>query len=226
MQTRTAFFFLALAACSSDNATAVDAGTDAASAPDSAVAQGDSGGGPVDSGHPGVDAGADSAVPAEAGADVSTAFVLTSTALAEGATFAAENTCDGADTSPPFHWSGAPAAAQSFAIVLTDKTISLVHWAIYDIGAQFADTPAAIEAKYQPAAPAGSKQAPSIKNAPVYAGPCPPNGQPAHTYEFALYAVDVAQLPGTSAATTKEQIVTLLGTHGVAVAKLTGKYGR
>src|SRR5262249_53102340 len=143
------------------------------------------------------------------------AFALTSTALAEGASFAAANSCDGANTSPPFHWTGAPGAAQSFAIVLTDKTNSLVHWAIYDIPAAITDAPAAIENNYQPAAPAGAHQAQSIAKAPVYSGPCPPAGQGAHTYEFALYAVDVATLPGTDKNTTKEQIVTLLGTHGV-----------
>lgn len=228
MKTRTAFLLLSIAACSSDSASPADAGAGAdATGTDSAVGQFDSGGPPLtDSGQPPADAGSDTTPPADGGGDVSTAFVLTSTALAEGATFAAENTCDGANTSPPFHWAGAPGAAQSFAIVLTDKTNGLVHWTIYDIAATFSDTPAAIEGKYQPAAPAGAHQAPSIRNAPIYAGPCPPAGGGAHTYEFALYAVDVAQLPGTSATTTKDQIVTLLGTHGVAVAKLTGKYSR
>jgi Raf kinase inhibitor-like YbhB/YbcL family protein len=227
MQTRTTLLLLALAACSSDSASTAttDGGGADTSSADSAAGPGDSGG-PTDSGQPPADGGADSPAPPDAGGDAAGPFALTSAALAEGATFAAANTCDGADTSPPFQWTGAPASAKSFAIVLTDKTNSLVHWTIYDIGAQATGAPAAIEGKYMPADPAGSKQAPSIKNAPVYAGPCPPQGVAAHTYEFALYAADVAQLPGTSATTTKEQIVTLLATHGVAVAKLTGKYGR
>ena len=43
-------------------------------------------------------------------------FKLTSTALAEGASFAADNTCTGTNVSPPFAWGPGPAATLSYAI--------------------------------------------------------------------------------------------------------------
>ncbi len=215
-----------LAGCSSSSGSSVEPGSDGGGTANDG-ATGDGGGPGPDGGVNPSDGGADTAVPpSDAGSDASGAFALTSAALAEGATLGAANTCDGANTSPPFHWAGAPAGAQSFAIVLTDKTNGLVHWAIYDIGAATSDVAAAIASAYQPAAPAGAKQAKSISGSPAYAGPCPPKGGGAHTYEFALYAADVAQLPGTTANTTKEAIVALLGTHKTGSANLTGKYSR
>ena len=161
----------------------------------------------------------------DAGADVvAQPFTLTSTALAEGATFAVDNTCTGTDSSPPFAWTPGPSGTMSYAIVLTDTTNKLVHWAIYDIPlqVQVEQIPAGIERVYEPKTPLGSKQAKSYMAARQgYAGPCPPTE---HVYELALYAVDVAKLPNTTIGTTKEQIVTLLATHKLGVAKLTGKY--
>ena len=237
---KTATFFasltialgLAMARCSSSSDGGSASGGDSGAGSDTGGGGGGGGGGD-DGGTTSSDSGGGgggddgSTLPPDGGGDSGAGgFALTSTELAEGATFGVDNTCDGANTSPPFAWTGAPSGAKSFAIVLTDKTNSLVHWTIYDIGAQTTSTPADIEAKYQPADPAGSKQAKSIKNAPVYAGPCPPKGTPAHSYEFSLYAVDVDTLPATNANTTKEQIVTLLGAHKVAVTTLNGKYGR
>jgi Raf kinase inhibitor-like YbhB/YbcL family protein len=218
-----------LAACSgSSSGSGVDTATDGGGGGADAAGQGqgnDAGGAGDDGGGVTTDAGtADTAPPP--GSDAAAAFALTSTALAEGATFGAANTCDGANTSPPFHWVGAPAGAQSFALVLTDKTNGLVHWAIYDIPPSIVDVAAAIPSAYQPAFPAGAKQARSISGSPVYAGPCPPKGGGAHTYDFALYAVDVAALPGTTANTTKDAIVALLATHGKGTAHLTGTYAR
>lgn len=218
------------AACSSSSGGGlVDTGADGGGSGSDAASIDDSGHPLTDGGGTATDGGADTAPPPSdgGGGDApSGTFALTSTALAEGATFPTVSTCDGANTSPPLHVAGAPAGAQSFALVLTDKTNGLVHWAIYDIPPSVSDVAAAIANAYQPAFPAGAKQAKSIGGTPVYAGPCPPKGGGAHTYDFALYAVDVAALPGTTANTTKDAIVTLLGTHKTAVANLTGTYTR
>ena len=45
-----------------------------------------------------------------------------------------------------------------------------------------------------------------------------------HTYEFALYAIDTATLPGATIATTRAQAVTLIQLHDLATANLTGTY--
>ena len=50
-------------------------------------------------------------------------------------------TCEGADTSPPLAWSGAPPTAKSLALIVDDpdapdpsapKT-TWVHWVVYDV---------------------------------------------------------------------------------------------
>ncbi|HEY5920920.1 MAG TPA: hypothetical protein VIV11_04580, partial [Kofleriaceae bacterium] len=59
-----------------------------------------------------------------------------------------------------------------------------------------------------------------------YLGPCPPAPDPAHMYEFAVYGLDVATLPGATMATTRAQAVPLITQHMTARALLTGTYER
>lgn len=131
-------------------------------------------------------------------------FKLTSAAFAEGGTFPAVNTCTGADTSPALAWTGAPAGAKSFALVLVDTTIGLNHWAIYDIPATATSLPADVENAAAPANVPGAHQLtsgatnPAKMNPVGFAGPCPPANKGAHTYQFALYPLPDATLPGVA----------------------------
>ncbi len=173
---------------------------------------------------PGIDGGdLDGALTQDGGAEgaAPAAFVLTSPVLAEGATFAKDNTCDGADVSPELAWTAGPAGTKSYALVLTDKSNALIHAAAYDIPAASQGLPANVEKKYDPASPAGMKQAQSFRNVFGYAGPCPGTE---HTYELALYALDVDALPGATMASTRAQVEALAKTHQLAVTRLTGKY--
>jgi hypothetical protein len=134
----------------------------------------------------------------------------------------AQNTCNGANTSPELAWTGAPAAAKSWAIVLTDKSNNLVHWVIYDVPGTSAGLPANVEKAYQPANVQGAKQTTSYQPATRgYLGPCPPTE---HTYQFALYALDVATLPNVTMSSTRTDAETEIKKHVVATATLTGKY--
>ena len=82
-------------------------------------------------GSPGAtDAAMDSLLRPDGLFDGPSALALTSPVLADGATFAAANTCDDADTSPELAWTGDATGAQAFAITMTDTSIDLVHWAI------------------------------------------------------------------------------------------------
>ena len=117
--------------------------------------------------------------------------------------------------------------AQSFAVVLTDKSNNLVHWVIYDIPASAAGLPASVEKVYAPTNVAGAHQTASYQaSTRGYLGPCPPMNGGAHTYEFAVFGLDVAALPGASMTTTRPQAVTLIDQHKTATAKLTGMYMR
>jgi Raf kinase inhibitor-like YbhB/YbcL family protein len=153
-------------------------------------------------------------------------FALTSTAFAESGTIPTVSTCKGANTSPPLAWAGAPSGAQSFAVVLTDLSLTpaLQHWVIYDIAASATGLPANVENVYQPGNVTGAHQTGSVNASVVgYYGPCPPKG-PAHSYQFQVYALDVAALPGTSAQTTRADAVTAITMHKLASATVTGSF--
>ena len=53
-----------------------------------------------------------------------------------------------------------------------------------------------------------------------YFGPCP--GGSAHKYEFTLFAVDVATLPGVSQSSNVAAVETVLNAHKLATVKLAG----
>jgi Raf kinase inhibitor-like YbhB/YbcL family protein len=185
-----------LAACGDDGGSVADAGTDAAT-----------------------DAPIDAALDAPTGP-----LTLTSTVLAEGATFPADYTCNGVNESPPLAWINTPPGTQSLAVVMTDTTINLIHWVIYDIPAPRAGLPEDVDKTYAPEDVPGAHQAKSF-NAQVtgYLGPCPPQR---HDYRFTLYALDVAVLPGTSETTTRTVLQALLNDHDVATATLAGSYAQ
>jgi Raf kinase inhibitor-like YbhB/YbcL family protein len=142
-------------------------------------------------------------------------FTLTSSAYTEGMTIPAVHTCAGANTSPPLAWTPGPAGTKSYTLIFTDKTNMLVHWALWDIPVATTSLPAALAAGM----PAGSHGASIGNNGGAYAGPCP-SGQ-LHTYQFDLYAVDVATLP-INANSQQPAVVTSVMGHKLAVASLSG----
>jgi Raf kinase inhibitor-like YbhB/YbcL family protein len=153
-------------------------------------------------------------------------FTLTSPAFAAGGAIPAANTCSGANTSPQLTWSGAPSGTLSYAVVLTDLSLSpdLVHWVIYDIPSTETGLPASVENVYAPANVPGAHQTVSVHAPTVgYYGPCPPQ-PPAHSYELAVYALFIAVLPGATMQTASADAVSSITAHQLAHATLTGTY--
>lgn len=149
-------------------------------------------------------------------------FQLTSPAFANNGAIPAANTCKGANTSPQLAWANAPAAAESFAIVLTDKSNNLVHAAIFDIPGTATGVPAAVDKAYAPTAVAGAHQPLAFDNTTHgYMGPCPPS---THDYQFVLYALDVGVLPGVTMTTKVAATVPTIMQHAVANAQLNGTF--
>ena len=148
-------------------------------------------------------------------------FALTSSALAEGATFPVDNTCTGTNLSPPFAWGAGPAGTMSYALVLNDTTIDFFHAVVYDIPASVTALPANMQKVYAPTSPAGTHQTKNYKGTFGYAGPCPSTE---HVYEFLLYALDVAALPGVTQDVALADAVTAIKAHSLGTTKLTGKY--
>jgi Raf kinase inhibitor-like YbhB/YbcL family protein len=154
--------------------------------------------------------------------DASGAFVLTSSAYAEGGVIPTANSCKGVNDSPPLAWSGAPAATKSFALTFIDKSNSLVHSAMFDVPASTTALAAALPKVANPPTPAGMKQVKAYDNTTFgYLGPCPPNQ---HTYTWTVYALDVAALPNVTTNSTRAQVVTELGKHTLATATLTATF--
>ncbi|MEQ1946259.1 MAG: YbhB/YbcL family Raf kinase inhibitor-like protein [Bryobacteraceae bacterium] len=118
-------------------------------------------------------------------------------ALTDGAAAPVKFTCTNAPAgvSPAIEWKNAPAATQSFAVLLHDpeprpgKSIyDVTHWFIWNIPATATGLPEGVPAGSD--LPDGSHQLkrgnPAVAG---YYGPCAPPG-PDHHYTFELYALD------------------------------------
>lgn len=134
--------------------------------------------------------------------------------------FPTANTCTGGSISPALAWTPGPAATKSYAIVLTDKGNNLRHWALWDMPPDTMSLPANLAKTRMLTMPAGAKQV-SI-NMGGYAGPCPPAGV-THTYEFALYAIDVATLPNVTTNSMPMAVETVVLAHQIGKTTLTGQ---
>ncbi|GGK03641.1 hypothetical protein GCM10010123_36970 [Pilimelia anulata] len=159
------------------------------------------------------------------------AFALTSAAFAEGGTIPAVHECTSAgpdprrrNESPPLAWSGAPAGAAAYAVVMRDlDNRDLLHWVLYDIPADAAALPQNVEHAYEPAVPRGARQAYYRGSATLfgYQGPCSPNA--VNTYEFVVHAVDRAALPGLSRDSSIRDVAAAVTRASLGTARLTGE---
>jgi hypothetical protein len=126
-------------------------------------------------------------------------FAFSSPAL--GATIPRRYTCDGAGTSPPLRWSGAPRAAE-LVLVVQDPDApggTFVHWTAFAIVARpLGDIPAGARLR------SGENSAGRTGWTP----PCPPKGDKPHRYQFSLYALrrPSGLKPGASAAQVREKL--------------------
>ncbi len=89
----------------------------------------------------------------------------------------------GSNTIPLVTVSNVPAGTQSFALIMDDvsTTPATTHWLVWNI-------PAALNADGTlnvAGGTSGNNYIPAIG----YAGPCPPEGDPAHNYQFRVFAV-------------------------------------
>jgi Raf kinase inhibitor-like YbhB/YbcL family protein len=149
-------------------------------------------------------------------------FSLTSTAFAAGQPIPKRYTCDGENVSPPLAWSGAPAAAKSFVLIVDDPDApggTFTHWLVFNLPPTAKSLPEGLK----PAAlPAGAAEGVNGFGKADYGGPCPPKGR--HRYVHQLYALDT-RLSGLTRPTRKELDAALQG-HVLARATLMGTYQR
>jgi len=215
---------LVLASCGEDSAAIPGPGDGSSSGTSGSV---DDGGGTT----PTNDGGSSSGDPADSGGgdfgdEDAGPFTLTSTAYTEGGMIPQKHVCatdSGQNASPPLAWSGAPAGAQSYAIVMRDLDFQngFIHWVIWDIPGNLTSLPENIEHVYEPPVPAGAKQARFNQQIRGYQGPCSPGS--VNTYEITLYAIPTATLQGLDQNTTKQQAAQAIVDAAIASAKLSGE---
>ena len=155
---------------------------------------------------------------AAAAADVSDAasvFTLTSSGfltLDGGGVVFPASASSPQNQSPPFSWSGAPAQTLSFALTFVDLDIDATKWVIWDIPSTASNLPPNVDQTTHPASVPGATQLGSLGHV-GYAGPGVPTY---HRYEFQLWALDVATLPGTVGQSTDQLRKMVLPPHAIA----------
>lgn len=110
---------------------------------------------------------------------------VSSSAFAAGATIPRPYTCDGADISPPLHWSGVPPQSRELRLLMRDPDApggNFIHWSVSGIAA----TTSGLAAGERPA---GAVEGRNSFGTLGYRGPCPPSGEKAHHYVITVTAV-------------------------------------
>jgi Raf kinase inhibitor-like YbhB/YbcL family protein len=152
------------------------------------------------------------------------ALQITSPDFSAGETVPKKTTCDGPDVSPRLSWSNAPAATQTFALIMDDPDApagTWVHWVLYDVPADATGLPERVPRQEQLAS--GARQGQNDFGKIGYSGPCPPTGNP-HRYFFKLYALDTKL--NLKSGATKADLERAMKPHILAQADVIGRYGR
>jgi Raf kinase inhibitor-like YbhB/YbcL family protein len=145
---------------------------------------------------------------------------LSSPAFAAGAAIPKRHGCGGENLSPPLAWSGPPAGARSFALVVDDPDAqNFTHWVLFNVPGDVASLPEGLRPGQLPA---GAAEGGNDFGGIGWGGPCPPAGE--HHYSFRLYALDVPALALVSP--TKQQLEAAMDGHALAEAQLVGTYRR
>jgi Raf kinase inhibitor-like YbhB/YbcL family protein len=149
-----------------------------------------------------------------------TSIVLTSPAFADGEPIPERFTCEGEDVSPPLEWSGVPEGTVSLALIMDDPDAprgTFTHWVIFGLDAGLTGLEESADLE-------GAEQGATSFGEVGYGGPCPPPGDPPHTYVFDLHALSAhVDLPEGAAI---EQVRAAIAEASLGAGRLTGTYGR
>lgn len=135
---------------------------------------------------------------------LATEFVVSSPDIKPGSTIRNEQVlngfgCQGQNISPALHWTGAPTGTKSFAITVYDPDAPTGsgwwHWVVFNLPANSTGVEKNAGDLQRALLPTGSIQSRTDFGKPGYGGPCPPTGDKAHRYEFAVHALKVDKLP-------------------------------
>ncbi len=140
---------------------------------------------------------------------------MSSSAWSNGQAIPKQFTCDGANSSPPLAFSGAPAGTIEFLLVVTDRDVAgQTQWIVANIAVKTTAFP-------EGALPPSAVELTNSSGGARWWGPCPTSGQ--NTYQFSLYALDK---PSTLSKATDRAAVDTVMRRATAVATFDGTYKR
>ena len=150
---------------------------------------------------------------------------LTSTAFQAGTTIPKQYTGDGADQSPPLHWSEPPSGTKSIALICDDPDAprgTWVHWVLFNLPPQARELEEGVPTTAT--LPTGRSRARTTSATSATAVPPRPRAK-SHRYFFKLYALDVMRGPDRPEL-TKAQLGDAMKGHILAEGQLMGTYKR
>jgi Raf kinase inhibitor-like YbhB/YbcL family protein len=125
-------------------------------------------------------------------ADIPATITVTSPGFSEGATLPERFTCDGTNISPALRWEALPPGTAEVALVVDDPdddSGTYVQWIVVAI-------PSATPGLAEDAVPEGARETQQSDDRDRWRGPCPDEGDGAHTFRFSIYALGEA-VPGS-----------------------------
>jgi Raf kinase inhibitor-like YbhB/YbcL family protein len=138
---------------------------------------------------------------------------------------AAHSMAGGQNISPDLTWGAAPSGTASFAVTCYDPdaptTVGFTHWVLFNVAATTNGLEPGAGASGKN--PGGSVLGFTDWGTSEYGGMAPPPGDPAHRYEFTVYALDTTLDSGPT--TTYALLNFMMRGHILARGKLTGLFG-
>jgi Raf kinase inhibitor-like YbhB/YbcL family protein len=147
-----------------------------------------------------------------------TVFAVTTDAWTPGGELPVRQTCDGDDVSPPLVLSLIPPGTVELAIVVSDQDADgALHWVVAGID------PSIISIE-EGEAPAGAVEATNVSGTTGWTGPCPPESDGPHVYDFQLFAL--SRPSGVVGGQDGDRAVDTIRSAALEQSILTGSYER
>jgi len=150
-------------------------------------------------------------------------FALASSDITDGGTIPQVNanaTCGGSNKSPQMTWTNPPDGTLGYAITVIDEDAdTFIHWILYNIPST------TTELDQNSGTPTGASTVQNGYGDTGYGGPCPPVDE-AHTYEFTVYALDVADATTISGFdnSSNTEFISTISSNTLDTATFRGNY--
>ena len=149
---------------------------------------------------------------------VNNSIGLTSPAFRDHGPIPKRYTCSGEDVSPPLRWTGLSGSSRELTLIVEDIDADrFLHWSVLRI-------PRDVDHLATGKIPAGAVESENSFGKKSWGGPCPPEGDAAHHYVFALYETDAPL--GLGAGASPDDVHAALRKHALRAGKLFGSFSR